>query len=553
MSANRGVREHLPALFVSVGVGVVLVAAGFAIRVQQDRTVEAAVAATQTASVTDTPTPTNTLTPTPSNTPTITMTPTITPTGTLPPTFTPSPTLTPSPSPVPARPVSIDTDSYPTPQSELSTAIPPPADPVDIPSGVVNVLLLGSDKRPDDPGYRTDTIIIVTVNTEENTVNMLSIPRDLYVYVPGWTMSRINTAFSRGEAVGWEGGGAGLLKETLLYNFGIRVDYYAFVDLTGFKEIVDALDGIDVPVDCAIEGWTLKEPRYGPADFASYDEYVAYTADEANWEMSALPVGVHHLDGYMALWYARYRQGYTDFDRAVRQQQVLRAILTRAKSLGLLNVTHLPGLWQEYSDLVQTDMGLGNIFEFAPVAANLDSIEIGSYVLTPNELVNWFDPLQGQDVFLPMPGVVEEKIAQAMQPSSQNYILSNTATVEIRNGTTLDRLDEVAADRVLWNGLDATPTGFADSTNYEKTVIYDFTGSVRGNQLLKLQSILRVNNDQVIVQPDPNRVFDYVVIIGEDYRSCTRNTPSTNGGAATSGAETEETPTPETPFATPEG
>ena len=392
-------------------------------------------------------------------------------------------------------------------------------------------MLLGSDTREGGGDYRTDSIIIVSINRKAGTVNMLSLPRDLYVYIPGWTMNRINTAATHGSSVGWPGGGPGLLKDTLLYNFGITVHYYARVEFSSFKEIVDIIGGIDVPVDCAIQSWVLKAPRRERSDFSNYDDYVAYTGDDNNWEPYTVPVGVQHLDGYMALWYARVRHGieegksYTDYDRARRQQQVLRAILSQAKSVGL--ITRVPELWMQYNDLVETDMGLGNMLQLAPIAADIDNSKINSYILTPDLLTAWIVPTDGAQVSLPSPGAVEQLVTIAMQPPAENYLVANTVKVEVRNGAQTERLDEVAADRMIREGgMLVVPTGFADSKTYSETVIYDFTGSRKTNQLLKLQRLLHVADKQVIVQPDPNRAFDYVVILGADYQNRTYNVPN---------------------------
>jgi hypothetical protein len=311
------------------------------------------------------------------------------------------------------------------------------------------------------------------------------------------------------------------MQQTLLYNFGIQVGHYALVDLSGFQDIVDALDGIEVPVDCSLQGYVLKQPRMRPENFATYDEWVNYTADTNNWELYTLPIGVHQLDGYMALWYARYRHGTSDFDRAYRQQQVLRAIANRARTGGFLNLARVPQLWREYNDLVETSMDIGNILQLAPIAADVKGIEISSYVLTPDKLAAWQDPYLNQTAY----AITDEAltfIQLAMQPPAQNYLASNTVTVEVRNGTDVPRLDEIAADRLIWNGLNATPTGAADSSSYAETVIYDFTGRTKTSQLVMMQRLFHVADADVIVQPDPNRVFDYVVILGQDYRSCTR-------------------------------
>ncbi len=548
MLRNLLANKRLPALIVAVGAGVLLIAGGVTINNRQQRLYRVAVAATYTALA---PTLTPTETATPSDTPTITLTPTDTPTGTLPPTSTPTVTYTPSPTAVPPKVVKLNGTAYPTPVEPPSTGIPTPMEPIDVPDGVINVLLLGSDKRPDDGSYRTDSLIIVSINRKEGTVNMLSLPRDLYVYIPGWTMNRINTADGRGASIGWPGGGPGLIKETLLYNFGIVIHYYARVDFDNFQQIVDAIGGVDVPVDCSITGWVLKQPRKTRADFASLaewlsytqepdkdfgqfasaDEYIKYVEENTNWQAYTMQVGVQHLDGYMALWYARRRTGiipgqsYDDYDRARRQQQVLRAIFSKSKSLGLL--PQAPDLWQKYSDLVETDMGLGNILQMLPIAANLDSSKIHSYVLGPAYVIGWKTPA-GEAVSLPVPDAVEPLIAQAMQPPAENYVVANSVKVEVRNGTSVERMDEVAADRfVREGGMNVVATGFADNKNYAQTIIYDYTGRKKAGQLLTLQRLLKVKDEQVIVQPDPNRAFDYVVILGSDYlsRSCTENMP----------------------------
>jgi LCP family protein required for cell wall assembly len=438
-------------------------------------------------------------------------------------------TAAPTATPVPAHTISLAGTDFPPPAEPPSTPIPPAVEPIPVPDGVVNILLLGSDKRldPDDPGYRTDTIIVVSIDRNEGSVSMLSFPRDLYVYIPGWTMNRINTADSRGSAVGWEGGGPGLVRSTLLYNFGIQTHYYARVDFDGFTAIVDTLGGIDLPVDCPTTGYTLIDHSVSAADFSSYDEWAAYTDPESdNWVETTLDVGVHHLDGYMALWYARQRTGSSDYQRAYRQQQVLRAIWHEATGLGWLepgpeSVARLSSLWVTANEVIETDMGLGNVLQMAPIAADLDTSRIRSYFIGPGETVGWITPDE-QQVVLPQPEAAQHIVELALQPPAANYAAANTATVEVRNGTTLDRLDEVAADRLGWNALIAIPTGPADNSNYEDTVIFDFTGTTKGSQLNILQKVLSVPIDRVTAQPDPNRTVDYLVILGQDYteRTC---------------------------------
>lgn len=559
-------RSRLPALLAAVGVGAILIATGMALQHGRADRGATAVQATTTVPEPDTPIPTPSPEP-PTGTPEAVAAAATNPSGS-----TPGETLAPTdapqeptaaetldeaslPTPVPTRAIPLNTGSYAGPSEPSGTAVPPPVALLPVPDGVTNILLMGNDKRADDPGLRTDTIMIVSINTQEGTVNILSLPRDLLVYVPGWKMSRINTVYAHGETNGWPGGGFGLMQETLLYNFGIYIGHYAMIDLSGFKDVVDILGGIEVPVDCAMQGYVLSEPRMRAEDFATYEEWENYTGDDSNWEVYTLPVGVHELDGYMALWYARWRKGLDDFDRAYRQHQVLRAIVERARENGFLNVTRIPQLWREYNDLVQTSMGLRNLIDLAPVAADLEGIEIHSYVVTRNVLISWDDPeTPNVDYYqLPDTEAMQSLLNLAMQPPAQNYVISNTVTVEVRNGTTGERLDEVAASRLIWHGIDATPTGAAAEQNHAETVIYDYTGREKTSQLQLMQAELRVPDANVIVDPNPNRVFDYVVVLGQNYRTCTRRpdqapvseidlTPTAEDGAET--PESTATPDP---------
>ena len=155
---------------------------------------------------------------------------------------------------------------------------------------------------------RTDTMIIVSINREAQTASMVSLPRDLYVYMPNRIMGRLNTAVNLG--------GVELLEQTILYNFGIPIHYHAQVDFDGFKQIVDLLGGVSMAVSCPLEEWRLLSPELDP------------TLEE-NWGRFKLEAGMHQMDGDLALWYARSRLTTTDFDRGRRQQPQAKVKRTR--------------------------------------------------------------------------------------------------------------------------------------------------------------------------------------------------------------------------------
>ena len=165
-------------------------------------------------------------------------------------------------------------------------------------------------------------------------------PRDLWVSIPGWENQRINTAYQHGISVDYPGGGAGLLKETILYNLGIRIDHTAMVEFDGFRQIVDTLGGVDVPVSCAYTDWRYRS-QLRPGN-------------ENNWHLYTTGPGLIHMDGDLALWYARSRQKSSDFDRGRRQQEVLRALFIQALQTGTL--TRIPELYNDLNSTVETDL-----------------------------------------------------------------------------------------------------------------------------------------------------------------------------------------------------
>lgn len=416
------------------------------------------------------------------------------------------PTISPTPSPT-ARP-GIDPTlgaSTPDPAVTHELPIPSPVPQLYLSEGILNILLLGRDTARGTEAYRTDVIIIVSVNKTENTVTMLSIPRDLFVYIPGWTMNRINTAARHGEAVGYPGGGIALLEQTILYNLGIPIHGWALVDFSGFQNVVNILGDVEVAVTCQMTEWKLK------------DETLPLTDDNAaDWELHTLEPGVHKLNGYMALWYARSRKRSSDFDRSRRQHQVLRAMFNKALQLNAL--PKVPELYAEYIEIVDTDMGLGDVLQFVPLAAQLNRNHIRSRFIGRNETYG-YNTSQGARVLLPIPEVLAATVAEAFELSNSNVLERAATSVEIWNGTSNKDWATLAADNLEWSGFQPV-SGQADATTYEKTLLYDFTTSAKNSMRARLQKLFRIKEAQVIAQPDPSAPYPYRLVLGRDYNSC---------------------------------
>lgn len=296
---------------------------------------------------------------------------TVTPTPFLPLPPTETPPATPLSSPTPAftaTPVDPWGD-FPGPQEPSAIDIPRPAPVIPFGDEVVNILLLGSDQRPYEGGYRTDTIIVVSLDPEAETVTMFSIPRDLYVYIPGWRVDRINVA----DVLG----GPPMITQTILYNFGIEIDHWARVNFYGFTTAVDLLGGIDV-------------------------EITGYLSDNCRHvSLYYTPGTVRHMDGAQALCYIRQRQLTGDLDRMRRAQEVLRALFDRVVSLD--GLSRVPDLYSQFETLVATDVTVGDILPLVPLAASVagDTAPIRQYALDGDLVSLWRVPSSGASVLLP--------------------------------------------------------------------------------------------------------------------------------------------------------
>ncbi len=307
-----------------------------------------------------------------SNPPAAALNPPATPTPTpfTPATETPAPEVTQPPEPTasltpdPAQPWG----DFPGPSQSSAIEIPPPAEPIDFDSDVTNILLLGSDKRPDEGGYRTDVIMVVSLDPGEGSATLVSIPRDLYVYIPGWRMDRINTADPRG--------GPELATQTILYNFGIPIHSYARINFGGFTDLVNTLGGIDV-------------------------EVTGYLYDECGGTWWRYAPGTYHMDGFTALCYVRMRKASSDFDRLRRQQEVLQAIFR--KILSLHGLRRAPQLYEQFRDLVETDVGLDQSVRLLPLASHLANNPSAVERLTIDSTMatSWRVPFSGAAVLLP--------------------------------------------------------------------------------------------------------------------------------------------------------
>ncbi|HRK88180.1 MAG TPA: LCP family protein [Anaerolineales bacterium] len=416
------------------------------------------------------------------------------------PTETPFPTATPQSSPTATAAIEqlFPTQAAPPPESQTNpTSLPPLTD-----TDTINFLLIGSDRRPTGTSHRTDTLHIAIVWYKEGQVSLISIPRDLWIYIPSVGMQRINTAYQSGESGGYPGGGNGLLKDTIMQNFGIRIDHTAMVEFDGFSRIVDTLGGIDVPVACAYTDWRLIHPSYDPNN-------------ENNWWLYTVGPGQVHMDGDLALWYARSRSKSNDFDRGRRQQEVIRTLIQQALQTDTLN--KIPQLYEDLSSSVITDLGLADMLRMAPYAVNFTNANIRSYYIRPPYVAGWTTP-GGASVLLPQEEALNQMLVEATTLSTFAAV-RETITVEVQNGSYFDTLDALAASRLNYAGFQ-TVISAADRRDYANSVLVDFTPAQDPNQRQTIINVLGLYSANVLSLPDPNSPVQYRLILGTEYEPC---------------------------------
>lgn len=463
--------------------------------------------APQVALATITPTPMpppSTATPTripPTWTPTATATRTPRPTPTARPTATP--TITPTPAPL----------TLPTPAEIISgttvvTSTLPQPEPfplVEQPKGTINILLLGMDREGEEGVARTDVMMIASIFPDVPSVSLISIPRDYYAWIPTWGLDKINTAFLRGVRTHYPGGGPAIVKATIEYNFGVPIHYYAMVDFDSYRQIVDAVGGVDVVVECPFN-----------------DTYPDVDSPIGQTDIYLAP-GVHHLDGKYALWYVRSRWNTSDFDRHRRQQQVLRAVMQQALTQNLM--PRIPDLWGVYKDAVETDLKLTDVIYLGSVGTRLDMRDIKSrFVRGANLLTSWTAP-NGGAVLVPNYEAMPEFIAEAAQPPVTSRATQRAFRVIVANGTGNAGWGHVAAYRLGLEGFEVVAVEEAPGT--QRTTVINYMTTSKGSPLPRLQQLYHLQTGDVLAEPTENSAADFRVTLGWNYDPCTGTTTAT--------------------------
>jgi len=387
-------------------------------------------------------------------------------------------------------------------------------------SGRVNILLAGNSK--DDIGHDgadlTDSIMVISIDTNNNRAFMLSIPRDFWVNIPGVGYRKINEANYWGDQNdfsenGYATGGMGLLEKTIEQAFGLHMNYYALISYNAFKDAVDAVGGITV-------------------DIESDDARGLYDPTFKSWEGGALKLsnGKHTLDGTAALKLARARGhdgGYgfasSDFTRTENQRKMLLALKDKALSAGVVsNPIKLGNLMDSIGNNVKTDFKLNEITTLVGVGKKLTSIDsLSLQDKSVQLLANYTTPL-GQSALIPAAGVGDyDDIIDFLQRNlSSDPLVREAAAVTVLNGTDMDGLAGSQRSILEKKKLNVVDVDTSSKT-YDKTTIIIADGAQKPASLALLSTVYdgAVVIKEAAAQQDVPYGSDFVVILGKDFAS----------------------------------
>jgi polyisoprenyl-teichoic acid--peptidoglycan teichoic acid transferase len=385
----------------------------------------------------------------------------------------------------------------------------------------LNILLIGTDQRPKEGTYNTDTLIVVSIDPVTKQVAMFSLPRDTVdvplppgplrnAYARGVYPKKINALFTsvrnRPDLVAGNNRTRGYngLKQTLGYLYGLDIKYFVEVNFDGFKQVVDALGGVTINVQIPVS-----------------DE--SYPSDSGRLARVYIPAGIQHMTGAEALVYARSRHsGQGDFDRAARQQRVLTSLREQA-DVGNL-IPRIPQLVDAFKATVRTDIPQSELAKLAGLADSVDTRNIRSYVFTPPRYAT--ERLHGDPrgyVILPNVPRIRQAVDDAFSISPQvqdqrDALAQEGASIWVLNGTTKPGQASDIAAYLEYYGLNASAPVQKPDVKPAKTSIVVYNGAETGLQstVAYLENLF---DTKVVLKNDPTARVDIAI-------TTAKNTPS---------------------------
>jgi LCP family protein required for cell wall assembly len=350
-------------------------------------------------------------------------------------------------------------------------------------------------------------MILLTMDPVSKTAGMLSIPRDMWVSIPGFYYDRINDAYFLGEAFQLPGGGPGLAVKTVENLLGVPINYYVQLDFPAFISFINDIKGVKVTVG--------QEMVLG---LQGKDQKVT------------LEPGTYTLDGATALAYARDRHDTFggDFDRSGRQMQVIMGVRDRILQFNMLPnlIANAPAIYRDLSSGIHTNLTLPQIIQLALLASQIPKENIKQLVITgvgDNQVIMVNSPEYGS-IDIPIPDKIRLLVDEifttggpvspaAVASDPKELMVAENARVSVQNGTASPGLAGRTGDYLKSQGMNVAEETNTTLTPY--TIIIDYSG--RPYTVAYLAKLMNVPSNHIRSQYDPNATIDVAVQLGSDW------------------------------------
>ncbi|MBA2718741.1 MAG: LCP family protein [Chloroflexi bacterium] len=373
----------------------------------------------------------------------------------------------------------------------------------------LNVLLIGSDQRPGEGTYNTDTLIVVSIDPTTKQVAMFGLPRDSWgVPLPAGPLrkafgptyqARINSFFTairgRPDLVpgttrtrGYNG-----LKSVLGELYRLDIKYFVEVNFDGFKQVVDAMGGVTINVQVPV-----------------LDD--SYPSDTGRLSRVYIPAGIQHMTGAQALVYARSRHDSDDFDRGYRQQRVLSSLREQANVANL--IPRIPELLAAVKATVKTDIPQTELAQLAGLASTIDTKNIRSYVFAyPRYGSQILTPIYK---YLPNVGKIRTAVENAFKvdpdlENTRSALSQENGSIWVLNGTSKQGVAAEIAGYLDYYGLTASAPNLRPAATGQaatRIVIYNGAETRLTETIAFLEKTFKV---KVETKTDPAMTVDIVI------------------------------------------
>ncbi|MCY4021716.1 MAG: LCP family protein [Chloroflexi bacterium] len=390
-------------------------------------------------------------------------------------------------------------------------ALPEPDLPIITDPRQIRILLLGIDQRSatgESGPFRSDTMILMSIDPVRKTVGVLSLLRDLWVTIPGYEANRLNTANFIGDRDAYPGGGGpALAMETVATNFGVSVDKYILINFDVFTTIVDVLAPDGVPLTVREH---INDPFYPDAGYGMI--HVIFEPGE------------QRLNAERLLQYARTRATEGgDFDRARRQQEVLDAVRAEVLSAGgIVNlVANAPALWSELSNSYRTNLELNDILALGQLMGQIKREDIRFEVVNNLYVNDGLSP-NGESVLFPDYAAISELIQRTFYPHIQLSPAeikaradAEAAPIYVYNGTQIFGLAGATREWLIARGVQVTGVGNDTRSDLERTEIRNYGGRYIWTARYIAQ-LLGLPDERIVRAGDGLIAEGVMVALGED-------------------------------------